>query len=518
MEQLLILEKLNLNDANRPRKVSDEDSIKQQPKENEDLSKQTSAEQNEARNPLPGPSASASTSVSSTDDSDTDDDHVAVVLPKGQIAKKLEEAAPYNFFLTTITDSKPTHNEPLSITLQEILDESLGELESSVQMSFIVDIRWLLKHYSLAGWSDTPLLLLHGDGDPQLQTISQKEPQVTAVEVRAISLHHTKMMLLGYKDGSMRVVVSTANLYWEDWHNRTQGLWISRTLKPLPENAATDNGESPTGFRNDLILYLIQYKISRLQPWIKRIRKTDFSSVNVFLVASIPGKFHETRQRDSWGHTRLGSLLSKHCPQIDETCPVIAQSSSMGNMGRTVQNWIYNDFVSSASRDMGRVGIRRLPPFQMIYPSLENVKNSHDGMLGADCLSYTKKNNEKQPWLKAYLYQWKAKGRHREHAMPHIKTYFRYSERGLHWFVLTSSNLSRSAWGAFYRQVRTGLELSIYNYEAGVLFLPKFVIGKDVFPLDKAKDGDPPFPMPHDLPPTPYAPEDIPFVIDFLSN
>lgn len=45
MEQLLILEKLNLNDANRPRKVSDEDSIKQQPKENEDLSKQTSAEQ-----------------------------------------------------------------------------------------------------------------------------------------------------------------------------------------------------------------------------------------------------------------------------------------------------------------------------------------------------------------------------------------------------------------------------------------------------------------------------------------
>lgn len=31
------------------------------------------------------------------------------------------------------------------------------------------------------------------------------------------------MSLLGYKDGSMRVVVSTANLYEDDWENRTQG-------------------------------------------------------------------------------------------------------------------------------------------------------------------------------------------------------------------------------------------------------------------------------------------------------
>lgn len=45
-------------------------------------------------------------------------DYINVVLPKGNMAKKLEAAAPYNFFLTTITASKPTHNEPLSITFQ----------------------------------------------------------------------------------------------------------------------------------------------------------------------------------------------------------------------------------------------------------------------------------------------------------------------------------------------------------------------------------------------------------------
>lgn len=45
-------------------------------------------------------------------------EYINVVLPKGNMAKKLEQAAPYNFFLTTITASKQTHNEPLSITFQ----------------------------------------------------------------------------------------------------------------------------------------------------------------------------------------------------------------------------------------------------------------------------------------------------------------------------------------------------------------------------------------------------------------
>lgn len=45
-------------------------------------------------------------------------DYISVVNPRGQMAAKLVAAAPYNFFLTTITSSKPTHSEPLSITFQ----------------------------------------------------------------------------------------------------------------------------------------------------------------------------------------------------------------------------------------------------------------------------------------------------------------------------------------------------------------------------------------------------------------
>lgn len=96
-------------------------------------------------------------------------DYIPVVLPKGQMAAKLEAAAPYNYFLTAITSSPATHKEPLTVTLQgnlkhfllmhfvyiqhfaEILDPSLGELECSMHMNFMIDIGWLLGHYYFAG-------------------------------------------------------------------------------------------------------------------------------------------------------------------------------------------------------------------------------------------------------------------------------------------------------------------------------------------------------------------------------
>lgn len=87
------------------------------------------------------------------------------------------------------------------------------------------------------------------------------------------------MMLFGYKDGSMRVIVSTANLLEDDWHNRTQGIWISPKCKPLPDDSDTAAGESPTGFKESLVRYLVSYNIPRLQTWITRVRKSDFSDV-----------------------------------------------------------------------------------------------------------------------------------------------------------------------------------------------------------------------------------------------
>lgn len=65
-------------------------------------------------------------------------DYNPFVAAKGKMAEKLKAAHPYNYFLTVIPSSPATHSEPLSITFQELLDSSLGELESSVQINFMV--------------------------------------------------------------------------------------------------------------------------------------------------------------------------------------------------------------------------------------------------------------------------------------------------------------------------------------------------------------------------------------------
>lgn len=88
------------------------------------------------------------------EDQQEDDEYNYLMFPhveKGGMAKKLQQAAPYNMFLTSVVDSEATHDEPLTVSMQELLDESLGEIELSVQFSFLVNIDWLQAHYYLAG-------------------------------------------------------------------------------------------------------------------------------------------------------------------------------------------------------------------------------------------------------------------------------------------------------------------------------------------------------------------------------
>lgn len=125
---------------------------------------------------------------------------------------------------------------------------------------------------------------MYGDETPELVQISTVRRNVTAIKINmsnAFATHHSKVMLLGYKDKSMRVVVSTANLYEDDWRNRTQGLWISPRCYEMEDHdqGHSSTGESVTGFRTDLIRYLNKYNQPRLQEWTARIQRTNFEAV-----------------------------------------------------------------------------------------------------------------------------------------------------------------------------------------------------------------------------------------------
>lgn len=144
------------------------------------------------------------------------------------MAEKIEASHPYNYFLTAIESSPETKGETLTVTFQELFDPSLGELESSVQINFVVESNWLFEQYRQAGQLHKPLLILYGSSEPVLDEMRSNKnmPNIVAHLIETdngFGSHHTKMMLLAYTDGSMRVVVSTANLYEDDWRNHVQG-------------------------------------------------------------------------------------------------------------------------------------------------------------------------------------------------------------------------------------------------------------------------------------------------------
>lgn len=145
---------------------------------------------------------------------------VSVVEP-GEFAIKYAFSAPYHLFFTRVENSQETYNQQFSITFPEILDRSLGEIVNSLHLNFMVDVGWLCLQYLLAGQC-TDMMILYGDRVDHEKLHSN----ITMIEVELptkFGCHHTKIMILQYKDDGIRVVVSTANLYSDDWENRTQG-------------------------------------------------------------------------------------------------------------------------------------------------------------------------------------------------------------------------------------------------------------------------------------------------------
>ncbi len=430
------------------------------------------------------------------------------------ILEKLKAAEPLNFFLTKIRDSPGTHAEARSIYIADLLHPRLGDLKRTLQINFMVEWDWLRMNYEVTKNDSKPLLILHGEDNPDLRPANLPD-NVKAVRIRSkypYGTHHTKIMLLHYEDDSVRVVVSTANLVSGDWENRTQGLWVSPRCPRLEEEEAESaeaKGEAKTGFKAAFLRYLKYYEVSPLRTYIETVKCCDFSAVNVFFVASVPNA-HKGRELDLWGHKAVAAILRKHlkAKSVDKSWPLVMQCSSIGSLGNNEALWFKGEFAQTLSTTTSST--TTASDVSVVYPSKSDVFQSHDGLLGGGCLPYSRRTHEKQIWLEKYFCRWRAHSTHRNRAMPHIKTYTRLSPdttSSSSFFLLTSANLSKAAWGSLNKAKDS---LLVMSYEAGVIFLPEFVYGKEVFELGSEIS------LPYDVPLTPYTAADTPWFMDIL--
>jgi len=115
--------------------------------------------------------------------------------------------------------------------------------------------------------------------------------------------------------------------------------------------------------------------------------------------------------------------------------------------------------------------------------------------------------------------------------VPHIKSYYQVSDNNNHnmdWFVLSSHNLSKAAWGEIQnRRVPWGMgeteeTLVVQHWELGVFVSPS-TLGVDTMgplssPLASRKDDDDDrrtvIPLPYKIQPDKYNDSDRPWVVE----
>uniref|UniRef100_A0A915CUV0 Tyrosyl-DNA phosphodiesterase n=1 Tax=Ditylenchus dipsaci TaxID=166011 RepID=A0A915CUV0_9BILA len=374
---------------------------------------------------------------------------------------------------------------------------------ASIHFNYCIDPGFVLSQYPRRCRS-APITLIVGENSRKL--VSQACSSFTNVTVGGASIpftyctHHSKLSIFESED-AIHVMISTANLIEEDYGLKTQAFYYCRAIFFTGDESAR-----PSKFQGDLLEYL-ERAYSKSSPshdlvsyWISRIKQADFGHIKDRIVASVPGRY-TSGLINHFGHMKLRKLLSEKftAGELDSLKSHIGQFSSIGSLGSLPQAWLCDEFLSSLSGKKGLINPKFL---KLVYPTVENVRNSLEGWSAGNSLPYSSQTNTKQPYLKNFLHEWKSENLKRTRAMPHVKSYTSLdSNNEPQWMLLTSANLSHSAWGKL-EKCRT--QLFCRSYELGVLLCLK----------DHPELTANGLTLPFDVPLSKYGTDDQPFLVD----
>lgn len=430
------------------------------------------------------------------------------------------ESSPLNFLLTRVTGIPSQYNyynesSPLcSLHISDILGEDFGDLTETVQFNYCIDPSWFMDQLPKAK-RGIPVTFVHGESGmdfAELRTVKSKCSNVKScrVDLPPFGTHHTKMMFLKY-DAGIRIIIHTANLVEKDWHQKTQGMWLSPLFPP-----ASGQGEkgSAFSFKEDLLEYISTYNKPNLNCWCDIIRSHDLTSAKVVLVGSVPGR-HKGMEMHKWGHPKLAKALTAYTKSDIAGWHVVGQFSSIGSLGTDKDKWLCGEWLRNLSAHQKKSGLGTLqkPSLKLIFPSAEDIRTSLEGYPAGASVPYSFSVAKKQQWLNAFFHRWKAGHLGRSSASPHIKSYARVSKdfTQVAWFLLTSANLSKAAWGSFEKKET---QLAIRSYELGVLFLPRRFSAFDTFAIKGSGSAATSLTLPYATPLTEYSSSDRPWVWD----
>lgn len=421
-----------------------------------------------------------------------------------------------------------------------------GDIKWAFITNFMIDFKWLLSACPAISHAQNGLVVVHGEKGAREMGIHNDVAAAglngtTTIHAPplpiAFGTYHSKAFILQYEKG-VRVIIHTANLIYPDCNNKTQAVYCQDFPKKEPESPIS----SP--FERDWLNYITSLRLpSVTHSAIKEILTShDFSAARGHLIVSIPG-YHTTRGMHDYGHMKVRAVLNREVfPCSFVNSPVVAQCSSMGSLD---EKWLLQEFCKSLSGgrvvdDQGR--LLGTGDISIVWPTVEEVRNSLEGWMAGSSIPGPAKNVNK-PFLRKHYCSFDGGCVGRQRAMPHIKSYCRYSidSNSLAWFMIGSHNLSKAAWGA---SQKGGTQCMIRSYELSILCTPTLEMeyrsskwynfnaetGDVMGPMtddgeitfrawskdDAGREGEGTvaFPCPYPLPPVKYAECDVPWSVD----
>ena len=338
------------------------------------------------------------------------------------------------------------------LSFSDILyDNQLQNNAISILLStYTIDIGWLIKY--LMPFKDIPTILIHGMG----QTNGNKSSKLLVISPRMppYGVYHGKFMIIEYPT-FVRICISTGNLTQDDYEQRVQGLWIQDF--PVRDISWKENTALAADFQETLLDYLANCQANLKNKYSLIFNKYSFNAVKICLLSSVNGS-HSVNQSQLYGHQALKKYLGETNANA-KTHTIGLQFSSVGSLS--------DDWIEELEKSLS-VGCKNDDlDFRYVWPTNNFVHNTIGGALGnGGCLLLTKDNYRGflQERFSEYI---PLNGL--QYYSTHIKTYYGCDEKQmLTWFCLTSSNLSKPAWGSLDKKKN---KLWTRNYELGVLYV-----------------------------------------------
>ncbi|OJT09751.1 Tyrosyl-DNA phosphodiesterase 1 [Trametes pubescens] len=402
------------------------------------------------------------------------------------------------------------------------------DIEFAIVSAFCWSYQWMYGMFS----PDTPVIAVDHDprGNATIKAILPNWIRTTPFLRNGFGCMHMKFMLLFYKDGRLRVVVSTANLVEYDWRDIENSVWVQDIPKrPSPVNHPANTEDFASAMvrvlhalnvapalinmlRNDHPNLPLQRLEDLRSHW-------DFSRVKAALVPSIAGKHEGWPKVILTGHTRLMKALldmeaivpkEKELALECQVRPIDAapltlvgltyvQGSSIGNYSTT---WVNEFFISARGEStqswLETPRTRRAkapyPAIKILFPTAQYVRDSVLGESGGGTMFCRRKQWEGANFPRQLFHQTRSKrGRVLMHSKMILGTFkdktgtldnrqrastASNSERDGNedagsaklagWAYVGSHNFTPSAWGTLSGSGFNPV-LNINNYELGVV-------------------------------------------------